>query len=56
MMTKYRVLIREVHVSHRIIEASSAEEALREAGEGTEVYLEYSHTLDPETWTVELEK
>lgn len=54
-MPKFNVLIREVHVSTREIEADSPEEAIRlvEEGEGDEVMCEYSHTLDPDTWTVE---
>lgn len=50
---KYRVLIREVYVSHRIVEANSEDEALQIAGDEEEDYLEYSHTLPKETWTVE---
>lgn len=53
---KYRVLIREVHVSHRIVEANSESEALELAGDGEEDYCEYSHTLSKDTWTVEKEK
>ena len=52
-MPKYKVLIREVHVSHRIVEAKDEKDAIEEAGGGEETYLEYSHTLDPDTWTVE---
>lgn len=50
---KYRVLIREVHVSHRIVEASSRDEALELVGDADEVFCEYSHTLPKETWTIE---
>lgn len=53
-MKKFRVLIPEVHYSHRIIEAETPEEARERAGEeGEEVYLEYSHTIeekDPSEW------
>lgn len=56
-MPKFNVLIREVHISVREIEAESAEEALRTIADGEEdgeeVMCEYSHTLDPDTWTVE---
>jgi hypothetical protein len=52
-MPKYNVMIREVHVSHRTVEAEDEKEAIEQAGGGTETYLEYSHTLDPDTWTVE---
>jgi len=53
--TKFTVLVREVHVSHREVTASSKEEALRmvKDGDGDETYLEYSHTLDTDTWQVE---
>ena len=51
---KWYVGIREVHVSTRLVEAETAEEALAIAGhESDEVMCEYSHTLDPDTWTVE---
>lgn len=54
-MPMYFVLVREVHVSHREVEADSPEQALDKAqqGEGDEVFLEYSHTMDRDTWTVE---
>jgi len=54
-MPRYRVLIREVHVSHRVVEADSESEALDEAGDIEENYSEYSHSMDKETWTVEEE-
>jgi hypothetical protein len=50
---QYRVLIREVHVSHRLVEAASPEEAKENAGDGEEIFCEYSHTLPRDTWTVE---
>ncbi len=44
---KYTVLIREIHISHREIEADSLEEAVRSAPHnGKEILLEYSHTPD----------
>jgi len=56
---KYRVLVREVHVQHTIVEADSEEEAIKKVAEGEETVdvreLEYSHTLDKETWTAEKE-
>ena len=55
---KYIVLVREVHVSHREIEADSEDEAKSKVygGQGEETYLEYSHTLDRWYWTVEAAK
>lgn len=52
-MKTYIVLIREVHISHRKVQAESEEEAKKLAPDSEETYLEYSHTLDEETWTVE---
>ena len=54
---KYIVLVREVHISHVLINAASEEEAITlvKDAEGEEVYSEYSHTLDPNTWTIENE-
>lgn len=54
-MPLFNVLVREVHVSHRQVEAKTAEEAKRlvQDDEGDETYCEYSHTLDPDTWQVE---
>lgn len=55
MSKKYLVAIREVHVSHREIEADSPDDAIEKVfyGDGEEVLCEYSHTLDSDTWTVE---
>lgn len=54
---KYIVLVREVHISPVEIEAKNADEAidLVREGEGETIYeaLEYSHTMDFDTWTVE---
>jgi hypothetical protein len=55
---KYRVLVREVYVSHIEVEADTeraAIEAVNAHGTdaGEEVLSEYSHTLDTDTWTVE---
>ena len=56
-MPKFTVLVREVHVSHREVEAKDEKEALKKIVEdnefGEETYCEFSHTLDPEYWTVE---
>jgi len=52
---RYLVLRREVHVSHIPITADSKEQAIQKVadGEGEEIFLEYSHTLAVDTWTVE---
>jgi len=53
----FNVLVREVWVSHRRVQAKSAEEAMAIASddltETEETYREYSHTLEPDSWTVE---
>ncbi len=51
----YNVLVREVHVSIMQIAAFSPAEAIKlvNDGDGEEMFLEYSHTLDQDTWTVE---
>lgn len=50
----YIVGIREVHVSYRRVVADSVESAKDEAaGNGEEISLEYSHTLDSDLWSVE---
>ena len=53
-MAKFIVEIREVHVSSREVEASSAEEAIAKVkdGDGEEICCEYSHTLGDDTWSV----
>lgn len=57
-MSKFWVYKREVWIAPVEIEAESEEEALEKALDGdgdeveTNVYPEYSHTLNPETWTV----
>ncbi len=45
---RYTVAIREIHVSHRDVEADSIEEAVKKAQDGDfdNEYLEYSHTPD----------
>jgi len=52
-MKRFYVAIREVHVSHREVEAETREEAIRLAEDAEETFLEYSHTLDSEHTTVE---
>lgn len=54
-MPKYTVLVREVHVSHMVVEADSPKEAIKKIkdGDGDEALCEYSHTLDSETWSVD---
>jgi len=51
----FYVGVREVHVSTRKVKAKDAKEAIRKVqdDEGDEELCEYSHTLDPETWTTE---
>lgn len=47
-MKKFRVLVREVHVSTMEVEAETREEAIAnvQEGEGEEISLEYGHTPD----------
>lgn len=47
-MKKYRVSIKEVHISHMLVEADSPEEAKEKIieGEGVEVSLEYDDILE----------
>jgi len=56
-MPRYHVGIREVHVNTVVVIADSEEQALRKAAddelEDDELEVEYSHTLDPDVWTVE---
>lgn len=53
-MKMYIVGVKEVHISTRIVEAESPEEARAiAAGEGLEIACEYSYTLDPSEFTVE---
>lgn len=58
-MTKFRVIVREVHVQGYFVEAITpeiAKEVVRAGGgELIEAHFEYSHTLDPDVWTVEVE-
>ena len=54
-MTKFIVYMGEVHVQDVLIEADSKEDAIKKVqkGEGDYAFFEYSHTLEPDTWTVE---
>ena len=57
-MKTYLVGVREVHVAYMEVRANTSAEALDMVrnGEGdwtTAISMDYSHTLDPETWTVE---
>ena len=56
-MKKYCIGVREVWIQLVTIEAESEVEAIDAIaggdGEQAEEGIEYSHTLDPETWTVE---
>ena len=47
-MKSFIVELREVHVSSRLVQAESAEDALDRVlnGEGDEFLCEYSHTMD----------
>ena len=58
-MPKYYVLVQEVHDSYREVEADSPKEAIAKVAEAVEDFeegrLEFSHTLDTDTWTTELE-
>jgi len=60
MNKKYIVTIREVWKQGVEIEATNPEEAIERVldGEGDQIesLLEYSHTLDSETWTIEEKK
>lgn len=56
---RYIVSRREVHIQMVSVEAESKEEAIEKVAEGEgemmDNTLEYSHSLDPEYWTVEEE-
>jgi hypothetical protein len=56
----YIVGVREVHIQSFLALAETPKEAVRLVADGEADILdgefEYSHTLDPETWTVELRK
>lgn len=54
-MKTFYVHMREVHIQTMRVQAESKKDAIQFAqeGEGECLEFEYSHTLDPETWTVE---
>lgn len=56
-MKEFEVLVREVWIQRVVIEAKTQEEAIEKVREGEGINLqnglEYSHTLDFDTWTVE---
>lgn len=56
-MPKYYVLVKEVHDSYREVDADSPEGAIAKVAQAdldfTEERLEFSHTLDTDTWTTE---
>ncbi len=55
MKKYYTVQIREVHVSHRVVEAANEKEAIILASHsGEEIFLEYSHTLADENQDYQL--
>jgi hypothetical protein len=49
------VLVREIHISHRKIDADSPQEAIDKVGDGggVEVQCQYSDVCDVNEWTVE---
>ena len=58
-MPKYLVGRREVHVAYCEVDAETPDEARYKVAQLTDDvvetdFFEYSHTLDPETWSVEL--
>ena len=56
-MPNFIVSVREVHVQGVAVDAIDAREAVKKVqnGEGETIsdLFEYSHTLDPDGWTVE---
>ena len=59
-MKKYIVGMREIHIQNVEIEAESPEEAIERVADGEGDFvdnsLEYSHTLNTDTWTVKEKK
>jgi len=54
-MKRFRVLVKEIHFQHVVVEAEDAEAAKQAVADGGGDYsdvLEYSDTLDPEGWIV----
>lgn len=58
-MPKFRVIRREIHVQGVLVEAGTPEQAVEIVREGggelDEAHFEYSHTMSPDSWTVEVE-
>ena len=57
-MTKFNVIVKEVHTRTITVKADSKEEAIEKANniieEGEDdINLEYSHTLDTDEWDIE---
>jgi hypothetical protein len=57
-MRTFIVAVREVHVSHvkiQVPDVCNGQDAIEAVwnGEGEEILCEYSHTLEPDYWTVE---
>lgn len=50
---QYRVYVHEVHLSIRMVEADTPEEAKELAEQEEEVSCQYAYSLDPEHWFVE---
>ena len=55
-MKTYTITVKEVHDSFVEVQANSPKEALEKVknGEGNEVDIEYSRTLDSSTWSVHM--
>jgi len=52
-MDRFIVSVREVHVQRYGVDAKDAEDAISKVINGEGDLMGNSHTLDPETWTVE---
>lgn len=52
------VNVQEVHISRQKVQAFDEEDAIQGVMEGCgeEIGCEYSHTLDQDTWSVDLEE
>ena len=55
-MTMYEVLIPEVHISYRVVEAESKEEAIKLGMDAEETDFSYSHTLSEGIDVIELDE
>ena len=54
-MKKYEVQVPEVHVSYRVVEAESKEEAIKLGMDAAETDFSYSHTLSEGIDVIELD-